>query len=86
MSMFSGGIALVAVAALVALAILVTVLLVVGRRKHDWAGDRVPPPQQVPPQPGQPQQPGQPPTPPRSIDDSERFREQNRPTDPPAPA
>ena len=69
-----GSVALSVIAAAAVIAVLIVLLLLV-RRKNDWAGD-----------PKQPQQPDAPQQPPRSIDDSQRFREQNRPTDPPPPA
>lgn len=81
MSLFSGAAALAVIGALVVIGIVVALVLVFGRKKHDWAGDPRPPQQPYPPQ-----QPAQPPQPPRSIDDSQQFREQNRPTDPPPPA
>lgn len=73
MSMMFGSAVTIIVAAVVILGIVVALLVAFGRKKTDWAGDPRPP------------QPQQPPEPPRSIDDSQRFREQNRPTDPPAP-
>lgn len=72
MSMMLGSTVFIVVSALVVVGIVVALIVRVGRGKTDWAGE---------PRPPQPQ-----PQPPRSIDDSQRFREQNRPTDPPASA
>ena len=70
--------AIAVVGALVIAGIVVALAVLYGRRKNDWAGDP------LPPQPPSAQPP--PVDPPRRIDDTERFREQNRPTDPPPPA
>ena len=99
MSTMFGSIAFVIIAAVVIVGIVIALLVGFGRKKTDWAGDPRPPQQQAPQQPGDPQrspyeqqqppqQPGDPrqQQPPRSIDDSQQFREQNRQTDPPAPA
>jgi hypothetical protein len=77
MSLVFGSTAFIVIAAIVVIGIVIALIVRVGRRDQtDWAGDPRPPQ----PQP-RPQQ-----EPPRSIDDSQQFREQNRPTDPPAPA
>jgi hypothetical protein len=70
----SGLLAVLGLGAAALAAVVLVLVLVLGRRKHDWAGE---------PTSQQPQEPRQPP---RSIDDSQRFRQQNRPTDPPPPA
>jgi len=76
MSMMLGSTVFIVVSALVVVGIVVALIVRVGRGKTDWAGEPRPPQPQPQPQP----------QPPRSIDDSQRFREQNRPTDPPASA
>lgn len=54
-----------------------------GRTGYGTGGSDYPsaPPPVQPPQPGEPAQPD-PETPPRRIDDSQRFRQQNRPDEP----
>lgn len=82
----AGTLAYIVIGAVVVVGIVVALVVMLGRRSNDWAGDPRPPQQPYPSQQQQPQPPQQPTQPPRSIDDSQRFREQNRPTDPPPPA